>query len=394
MQWYCPVCWAEWGEGAAHCLMCGAPRSEKAGFVQRLIEALEAEDAAVVQRAASILGEEKQRGAVPALLQILETRHEEFVLEAAATALGSIGERTAVGALCEVVSSGPRAAREAACVALAQLSAQEALPVLRAAILSLGRSGLAALGYLEGRAAQPPPPPSARWKRRPALGGDPGTLVRERIGISACPVCALVSEDVGAFLAQWQYLSGLHEPIRQRFCERGGFCRAHLSAVREISSPQGLAPTLGDLLLCLADLDSTVAGTPLGNEMTCQACELCAASEMRYLQALAALVEDDSFRSAYPGGRGLCIPHFVCLLAKVPDQNTRRWLAETQRMQLRRLADEMRSHLRKCRERRRRETTRDEEQAAWRTLGMVAGDSQVNPGISDRINGPQQAQRT
>jgi hypothetical protein len=208
-----------------------------------------------------------------------------------------------------------------------------------------------------------------------------------------------MSEDLSAFLAQWQYFSTVAPAVRKRFCERVGFCPEHAELLRRAGSARGLDPSLMDLLAHLAERmdriasassangDAAGADSFLGHERACQACELCAAAEVRYVQALAALMQEPGFRQCYAIGRGICMPHFLCLCEEIGDQGLREWVAATQRAHLRRLVDEMHSHLRKCRAGLRREATTDEEQAAWRALRMLSGKPEVKPGIRRRLGG-------
>jgi hypothetical protein len=394
MKWYCAQCWGEWGEGLTRCPLCEAARGDEEGFIQRLIAGLRSDTASVVQHAANILGERREQQAVAELVRVMDISADEFVLEAAARGLGKIGDRSAVAPLCRMVRSGPRAAREAASVALARLHATEALPLLREVDTSLGACGLGAIEYLDGRRAEPPADASSRWASRPALGGDPTALVRSGIHLPGCVVCALMSEDLNAFLAQWQYFSALAPAIRERFCERRGFCPEHLNPLGRIASQQSLDVSLSELVARLADgiaslhedptrFTGSVAEDALaGREDRCQACGLCSEAESLYIRALATLIQDDSFRESYAQGRGVCIPHFLCLRSAVEDRGLREWIEAVQQRHLRRLVDEMRSHLRKCRQRLRRDTTRDEEQAAWRALRVLSGESGVKAGIS------------
>jgi len=402
MRWYCAQCWAEWGEGLTRCPLCEAARGDEEGFADRLIAGLRSDTPSVVQHAADILGERREQQAVPELARVLEASADEFVLEAAARALGKIGDRSAVAPLCRVVSSGPRAAREAACVALARLHAAEVLPLLREVGTSLGACGIGAIEYLDGRRAEPPADASGQWAHRSALGGDPAALLRGGIHLPGCAVCALMAEDLNGFLAQWQYFSALAPAIRDRFCERTGFCPEHLNALGRIASQQGLDVSLSGLMTDLADRVSGLHEDPtrltgsaaenalMGQEDRCQACGLCSQAEILYIRALATLIQDASFRESYAKGRGMCIPHCLCLRSAVEDSDLTEWVDAAQRGHLRRLVDEMQSHLRKCRQRLRRDTTRDEERAAWRALRVLSGEQGIKAGISRRpAEGPQ-----
>lgn len=396
MGWYCPMCWTEWGEGAERCLICDARPENDAGFEERLIAGLRAKEGSEVQWAATILAQRQTKLAVPELIRVLETSHQEFVLEAAASALGRLGDRAAIASLCQIVKTAPYAAREAAAVALARLRAVEALPLIHAVIHTLGSRGLQAIDHLEGRAAEPPTDARAGQQTRPALGGDPVALVRRYVRSPGCGLCALISEDVNNFFAQWVYHSVLCPRVRERFRERGGFCPEHTGALRQIASPQALDVVLPEVLariaVRLADGGESIsedcghsAGDALqGSEARCQACALCAKAEVRYAGALVSLMEEDGFRQVYAASSGVCMPHFVCLRERAPGE-LRPWLDATQGNHLRRLAAEMQSHREKLKQRLRHEITREEERAPWQALDKLAGNPNVKAGITRRL---------
>ena len=399
MGWHCPTCWAEWGEGAVRCFVCDArPDERKDSFAERLIAGLRPDDPSVAQHAARILAEMGEKPAVPQLISLLQASSHEFVLEAVATALGRIGDSRAIAPLCVIVRNGPRAAREAAAAALARLDARAALPVLDQVVSSLGREGLRALKHLRGEGPQPAVREPETRAHRPPLGGDPCALLRERSRFPGCPVCGLVSEDLSGFISQWQYLSTVQQVVRQRFRAHGGFCAEHLRLLGQVASPQGLDVSLPEVLARQADIirglksqpsccgGPAEAGALVAQERACQACAVCFGAESRYIEAIGALLEDDSFRHSYAASIGLCAPHFLCLQQQLRDEEHRRWLREAQGAYLRRLAETMQSHLRKHQQQLRHEMTVQEQQAARRALAVIAGDPLVRPGITQRLS--------
>ena len=392
-MWYCSQCWAEWGEGVSRCLICDADPGPPEVFIGRLAEALDSGNDALIQRAVRILGHLGTREVVPHLIAVLKISDNEFVLEGTARALGAIGDRQAVAALSDTVRSGPRAAREAAAVALATLGATEALTDLRRVEKVLGALGLHAIEYLEGRQPQPPAftqePP-----RRAVLEGDPTVLLREYSNRPTCPICALMLEDISGFLAQWPHLAALFSVVRERLRQSDGFCGEHLRVVGEVTSSQGLGAVLSAWVAHVAQSPAGASNdTPHGEACDpasalpgiagcCPLCRLCMIAERRYLEAINGLVNDVSFREAYSAGRGVCMPHFRCLRSEVPLGALRRWLDETQSAHLERLVIEMRSYTRKHEQRLRHEMTHDERYAAIRALRKLRGNPTVKPGIS------------
>jgi hypothetical protein len=393
LTWYCSECWAQWGEGLSGCLICGGTPGQPEVFVSRLTQALDRGNDAVLQRAVQILGHLRRREVVPQLIGLLQTSDNEFVLEGTARALGAIGDRQAVAALSGTVRSGPRAAREAAAVALATLGATEALTDLRQVEKVLGALGLHAIGYLEGHQPQPPAftqePP-----RRAVLEGDPTVLLREYANRPTCPICALMLEDISGFLAQWPHLAALFAVVRERLRQSDGFCGEHLRALGEVTSPQGLGTVLSEWVAHVAQSPAGASNdTPCGEvcdsrsvppsaAVCCPLCRLCMIAERQYLEAINDLVNDASFREAYLAGRGVCMPHFRCLREEMPPGALRRWLDETQSAHFERLVIEMRSYTRKHEQRLRQEMTHDERYAAIRALRKLRGDPTVKSGIS------------
>ncbi len=90
MRFYCTNCWAEAPETAAVCPRCGddiAARQARADFVDKLIAALRHPEPTTPIRAAWILGQRRERRAVPALIQLARESADPFIIEAAIAAL-------------------------------------------------------------------------------------------------------------------------------------------------------------------------------------------------------------------------------------------------------------------------------------------------------------------
>jgi HEAT repeat protein len=135
MHWFCPECWREVDETERLCSACGASLSEldKKSFVQKATAALRHPEPATSVRAAEILGRLKPPGAVAALIEVLKGGRDPYLLEAAARALGEIGDQASVSALRSVLGSSYLVARIAAAEALGKIASREAVQALEAA---------------------------------------------------------------------------------------------------------------------------------------------------------------------------------------------------------------------------------------------------------------------
>ena len=135
MHWFCPKCWREVDETDRLCSACGALLSEldKKSFAEKVMAALRHPEPATAVRAADILGKLKPPGAVDALTKVLRAGRDPYLLEAAARALGEMGDPTSVPTLRSVLLSSYLVARIAAAEALGKIASGEAVQALEAA---------------------------------------------------------------------------------------------------------------------------------------------------------------------------------------------------------------------------------------------------------------------
>ena len=134
MHWFCPKCWSEVSEGDRVCGACRTilEQADHRGLVEKLLAALRHPEPATAVRAATILGELKPQEAVSALADILGTSRDPYLIEAAARALGKIGDRNSVPVLRATLCSSYLVARLAAAEALARVGGPEAVEALEA----------------------------------------------------------------------------------------------------------------------------------------------------------------------------------------------------------------------------------------------------------------------
>lgn len=133
---FCTRCWASNAWGSDRCRRCGAPLAERTTYVAGLITALDHPEPSTQVRAASLLGQLRARAAVEPLRAVLRRRTDPYLLEAAAIALGQLGDPAATPELVELLGWGPLIARHAAVRALQWLGGQEAEAALARAAYS------------------------------------------------------------------------------------------------------------------------------------------------------------------------------------------------------------------------------------------------------------------
>ncbi len=133
--YYCPHCWATVPAKVEVCPACGVIiEDNQADIVDKYIAALRHPQAETRLRVAWLLGRMREARAVPALMAVVAARgdHDPYVLSAAVTSLGLIGDRRAVPAL-EVLLAEPGVsfmARVEAAYALAAIGGKEAWAAL------------------------------------------------------------------------------------------------------------------------------------------------------------------------------------------------------------------------------------------------------------------------
>ncbi|PWH15451.1 MAG: hypothetical protein DDG58_11470 [Ardenticatenia bacterium] len=135
ITYYCPSCWSTVVANAETCPTCGARIQDgPADIVEKYIAALRHPEPMTRLRAAWMLGRMRAERAVPALVQLVTTRHanDPYVISAAAKSLGLIGSRDAVPCLIELLRdpSASFMARAEAAEALKRIGGDEALAAL------------------------------------------------------------------------------------------------------------------------------------------------------------------------------------------------------------------------------------------------------------------------
>jgi HEAT repeat protein len=109
MIYFCPVCWKEISANASTCPYCSANilQADSRPFIEKLISALHHPEPETAARAAWILGQREEVQAVPELIHTVENAKDGFLVEAAAEALGKIGDGRALNCLRVASERGP-----------------------------------------------------------------------------------------------------------------------------------------------------------------------------------------------------------------------------------------------------------------------------------------------
>jgi HEAT repeat protein len=132
MTFFCPACWSEIESSDSLCPKCAADVRALDGqsFAGKLCAALRHPEPQTAVRAAWILGERREPSAVPDLIRVLQSTQDSFLAEAAAEALGKIGDPMALPALKNAARLGTVRVRNASAQAVECIRAQERMQLL------------------------------------------------------------------------------------------------------------------------------------------------------------------------------------------------------------------------------------------------------------------------
>ena len=123
VTYFCPASWREIPPGISVCTVCRADliAEDAKPFIEKLRRALNHPEPQTAVRAAWILGERRETVAVDDLIQTLEDTRDIFLAEAAAEALGKIGDPKATESLRHADGTGAVRVRCAARRAILRL---------------------------------------------------------------------------------------------------------------------------------------------------------------------------------------------------------------------------------------------------------------------------------
>ena len=126
MTYFCPACWREIAARISTCPHCESDliAADAQPLAQKLRLALNHPEPQTAVRAAWILGERREYEAVDDLILTLRAARDSFLAEAAAEALGKLGDPRATEPLTYAAESGTIRVRRAARRAMRQLQTQ------------------------------------------------------------------------------------------------------------------------------------------------------------------------------------------------------------------------------------------------------------------------------
>lgn len=176
-----------------------------------------------------------------------------------------------------------------------------------------------------------------------------------------CPLCVLRGEDEVRNLYGLLHEGLSNAPYLERLSRAGGFCRDHAWALQRLEERDwhdGLTnasferPLLAEAIEQIERLPMTAKAVRRARQdrtlAPCPACQARAQMEQIRAATFAEAMQDPELAGLSAQRKlGLCMPHFRLVWnQKMPDE-TRRFLAETQRRQLRGLLVELDQYLRK-----------------------------------------------
>lgn len=170
--------------------------------------------------------------------------------------------------------------------------------------------------------------------------------------LPGCPICRLAYKATDRYLDSLLYEAVLDPDVRAKLKDAQGFCSRHVDMlsrrpgralgaaliyrdiIREISEhlergEYRPSPSLLERVLGRGRGAAAVASS-LARGGRCPACVIGDQSENSYLDLMLAHIEDDTLYRAYTEGEGLCLPHLLGALGRVPEAAAFRRLVEPQ----------------------------------------------------------------
>jgi len=208
--------------------------------------------------------------------------------------------------------------------------------------------------------------------------------VREAAG---CFLCAIEANSIRRY-----YESLVHEcvndpGVREALLRSQGYCHRHAHYLRSRRSAPAIAILYEDQVkLFLSLLDRLRSASPNSLRTTahvrrrrevCPACRVQNDCRNRYCSALIEWFHDPEMRAALDQCRGLCVPHFLALLDKPMDSQTRWCLIEMQRARMVSLLGELAEFRRKQDYRFSGEELGSESDSWLRAVSMMVGEEGI-----------------
>lgn len=189
-------------------------------------------------------------------------------------------------------------------------------------------------------------------------------LIVEALKKTACPICTVIEAMVLDELCQLQRQAVVDPEVHADVLARGGYCAEHFWLLDALASPVTnaalLAPLLEQVNEQVAAVVREITGSTallrqsvnqiaerLGVPRTCRVCDRVRLWEDAALQALLAIMWEPERRELYESSNGLCLPHLARALTICADRTAAGVLVRSAEEQVRRLAVDLTTYVRK-----------------------------------------------
>jgi hypothetical protein len=163
-----------------------------------------------------------------------------------------------------------------------------------------------------------------------------------------CTICYILSDKIYSLLCQLQYEVQHDSEVHTSVVAAGGYCHFHFWYLEKLTNPVTNAQLLESLLegiraelLRWQNVPERVAAC-LATAERCPVCCICRGWEEELLALFAARIPEKGFWAAYQHCWGLCLPHLVQILERLPDPEARAALITATCRQLDVLLQELR----------------------------------------------------
>jgi hypothetical protein len=202
------------------------------------------------------------------------------------------------------------------------------------------------------------------------------SLLLDAMAEPFCPVCSVLDSMLFDELCHLQRQAVVDPETHAAVVASGGYCADHFWCLHELASPvtnaELLAPLVDRVAEHLTAFSRALHSNPsllrhgagqlrtrLGACVSCRVCERVALWQGEAVQSIVAIMADSDARQRYGASRGLCVPHVALALSRCTDRTIADHLLDAAVEQSRRLADDLRTYVRKWKQKDRRAGAED-----------------------------------
>jgi len=202
------------------------------------------------------------------------------------------------------------------------------------------------------------------------------SLLLDAMAEPCCPICSVLDSMLFEELCHLQRQAVVDPETHAAVVACGGYCADHFWYLHELASPVTNAELLAPLIDRVAEhltafitaLHSNASllrhgaaqlRTRLGACASCRVCERVQLWQGEAVESIVAIMADSEARQRYGASRGLCVGHLALALSTCTDRTTADLLLDAAAEQSRRLADDLRTYVRKWKEKDRRAGAED-----------------------------------